>query len=130
MSGKELLERLETFFSSPGLTTAVGEFMRDHIAVFSVIDPELEQPLEYHNIYQKYLSLMEQQLSSFLTTEGLVQEDLVKAITALRDSDAGQSLCIDYLMACSDYLEFLRLVSDFQSCAQMQGDELLETSAE
>eukprot|EP00667_Euglena_gracilis_P028439 EG_transcript_36300 len=102
-----LLPRLEGFFASGPLATAVAQFMRrkiDEEAVFAPgIDPAEEQPHAYFEAHQQYCALVEEELATFLQQAGIPEEE-------------GVRLCVQHgLLAGTEYEEFLELVTQFLS---------------
>ena len=81
-----------------------------------------EHPLRYHELYLQYTAMLEQKLEAFLQENASsVQELLARVASASERSHT----CIDYLLASTEYSEFLNLMLDFRSLSQWDagGDE-------
>lgn len=62
---------VQDYFSSPEFTSAVGEFLSANANAIQFVAQEAEQPLQNHQIFQEYTSVVEQQLQKWLTKESL-----------------------------------------------------------
>eukprot|EP00002_Diphylleia_rotans_P014741 TRINITY_DN2868_c0_g1_i1.p2 TRINITY_DN2868_c0_g1~~TRINITY_DN2868_c0_g1_i1.p2 ORF type:complete len:132 (-),score=41.86 TRINITY_DN2868_c0_g1_i1:905-1300(-) len=105
------LAKLEEFFSSPELTSAIGDFGTRYACKF---DPNVEeQSHEQYQIFQEYIAVVDAQLDAFLTKEGISTDDMFEACNYAKQEKNGASTCVDYLLACADYDNFRCLMYDF-----------------
>ena len=118
--GGQLLQKVELFFSSPEFSGEIGDFMRAHVDVFTQgFDLSAEQPLEYWQVFERYRDMIEAKVGAILKAERMMPEDLYNACERARSVDgAGTCMCLDYLLACAEYENFIRLVADFVSMQQ------------
>ena len=82
-----------------------------------------EHPMEYHEIYLQYTTLLERQVETFMAENGVTIEDIMDAA---RHAPPGVHTCIDYLLASSEYLAFLQLMDDFFCMSQFDCDAPVE----
>ena len=61
-----VLERLEDFFSSPELTSAISDFMTEHSAGVEFRAPDDEQPMGNYEVFRQYSQVGENLLEDFL----------------------------------------------------------------
>ena len=111
-----ILTRLEEFFSSPELTSAIAEFMTENSRELEFRDPNDEQPLQNHDIFRRYSEVVENQLEDFLRRENIDIGEVAEACKRVQGSDAANCVtCIDYLVAATEYNSFMLLAYDFAS---------------
>eukprot|EP00620_Florenciella_sp_RCC1587_P000011 CAMPEP_0182595876 /NCGR_PEP_ID=MMETSP1324-20130603/83123_1 /TAXON_ID=236786 /ORGANISM="Florenciella sp., Strain RCC1587" /LENGTH=155 /DNA_ID=CAMNT_0024813509 /DNA_START=110 /DNA_END=574 /DNA_ORIENTATION=+ len=112
-----VIERLEDFFASPEFTGAIGDFLSKESTKFEVFDLSAEQPLEYYAVFNQYQSMIESAVEAFLQKEGITPKQLYDICET--ESASGNSYsCLDYMVACTEYDDFLRLIADFKSMQQ------------
>mmetsp|Transcript_28815 Transcript_28815/g.81185 ORF Transcript_28815/g.81185 Transcript_28815/m.81185 type:complete len:165 (+) Transcript_28815:69-563(+) len=112
-SDEELMTRLEEFFSGPEFTSAVGDFMSDNVPQLEFVDLTLEQPLKNHGIFTKYNEMVEILLADFLASQSTSAEEVYAACKRLQESGQTTAMvCLDYLLASTEYREFMQLAYD------------------
>ena len=99
---KEMLQALT--YVATGASVLLGTLHMDlYIAVTTATVSLLTGILEYQK-------LVEVNVETFLADKGYVENDI---IVAALQAPPGVHTCIDYLMAATDYMAFLQLMSDF-----------------
>ena len=124
--GARLLQRLEDFFASPEFSTAIGDFMCEHLETFAEgpgLDLSAEQPLSYYAVFDTYRAMIETRIEDVLRTESATPTELYEACERARRAGAGACSCLDYLLACAEYENFIGLVADFASMQQWGGGD-------
>uniref|UniRef100_A0A6V1NIC6 Cilia- and flagella-associated protein 36 n=1 Tax=Heterosigma akashiwo TaxID=2829 RepID=A0A6V1NIC6_HETAK len=111
---QDVLEKIELFFCSADYTSAIGDFMSEHVGTFTAFDLEQEQPLEYYSVFQQYQDLVEAKFEAFVKKEDVSTEVIYAVCRNLHSQDNGASTCIEYLLACTEYEYFLKLMYDFR----------------
>ena len=122
--GAMLLQRVEEFFASPEFSTAIGDFMCEHLETFSEgpgLDLSAEQPLSYYAVFDAYRAMIEARIETVLESESATPTELYEACERARRAGAGACSCLDYLLACAEYENFIGLVADFASMQQWGG---------
>eukprot|EP00193_Tetraselmis_chui_P001496 CAMPEP_0177762140 /NCGR_PEP_ID=MMETSP0491_2-20121128/6182_1 /TAXON_ID=63592 /ORGANISM="Tetraselmis chuii, Strain PLY429" /LENGTH=158 /DNA_ID=CAMNT_0019278167 /DNA_START=69 /DNA_END=545 /DNA_ORIENTATION=+ len=115
VSSTDLVLALEDFFSGAEFTTAVGDFMSANVAELEFKDLDGEQPLKNYDLFKKYNSMIESLLGKFLEENKLEVGAVYEACKQGRESgDATANVCIDYLLACTEYESFMELAYDHQ----------------
>ena len=105
-----VLDALEDFFSEPDFTSAINDFACMHAPTIVPLAEGEEHPIAYHAAFLEYQKLVEVNVETFLADNGYVENDI---IVAALQAPPGVHTCIDYLMAATDYMAFLQLMSDF-----------------
>ncbi|KAJ9530685.1 hypothetical protein QJQ45_014837 [Haematococcus lacustris] len=119
----DLVEALETFFCSPGFTSAVGTYMSENASNLSFVATDETQPIENYNLFLKYQSLIEEHLSIFL--------EVYEVCQAAQGSQVADSLaCLDYLVAASEYEAFMELARDHYEMALYDAGTDMESSSQ
>mmetsp|Transcript_24330 Transcript_24330/g.35387 ORF Transcript_24330/g.35387 Transcript_24330/m.35387 type:complete len:160 (-) Transcript_24330:56-535(-) len=126
----KLLSKIEEFFSSPEYTNALGDFINESLPVFSFFDPEVEQPLEYYEVFQKYQKMTEEMFEGFISEQGIEINEVYEVCRTLCQQDDGASTCIDYLLASTEYEHFLKLVYDFYCMRNLEDGEGIDIDEE
>lgn len=108
-----LISRVEEFFCSPSFTTSVGDFLSSKAGDIEFKDLEEEQPHINFATFQEYQQMVERNLQSFLASEGISQKAVVDACLEAQNSGSGYLTCIDYILACTEYEEFMQLAYDY-----------------
>ncbi|GAX72812.1 hypothetical protein CEUSTIGMA_g267.t1 [Chlamydomonas eustigma] len=112
-STMEFLDKLELFFSNPEFTTALHEFFTKNISDIEFKPIEEEQPLKNHDLYAQYTELVEKQLEAFMSEEGLSTQEVYGACQkALSYGETPWLMCLDYLLASTEYESFMELAYD------------------
>ena len=115
-----LVQALEEYFLSPEFTSSIGNFFSSFIKNHTKSGyHEIVQEGEYthmtHQIFTKYGILIEQHLSTFLSTHSItaskLYQELEKVNAAHGDSKA--FVCLDYILSAADFMSFMHLMSDF-----------------
>ena len=120
----KVLESLEEYCSGPDFTAALSEFFTEHLRDFDGIE-ELEEgddmPAEWYSIFLSYLERMDTKVEEFITgTEiagGTCSSDEVFGIIQ-HFNELGvewPSTCVDYLIACTEYTNFLQMIVDHRA---------------
>eukprot|EP00128_Syssomonas_multiformis_P001287 Colp12_sorted_trinity150504_noHs@28152 len=120
MSDEELLDKLTTYlFTDNGLEEKLTEFGKKHSAAFKDLPRELddavkaEQKLEWQPIYVEFKHILEGLVTSFLSKEGVSDEQFAAIIekhAGNPESQAGEVL--EIITATSEYGVFLQLMLD------------------
>eukprot|EP00753_Platysulcus_tardus_P017077 PLAT6257.1.p1 GENE.PLAT6257.1~~PLAT6257.1.p1 ORF type:complete len:217 (+),score=102.08 PLAT6257.1:40-690(+) len=119
-----VLDRLELFFLTATVTSAISDFVREEAADFELVALDEEQPLQNMDIYRRYTELIERELQRFLDAEGITSRQLYHVLDTLKDVDSTAAACIDYLLASTEYDSFAELVYDFRDMDDwVDGDE-------
>ncbi|KAL6751532.1 hypothetical protein V8C86DRAFT_2776259 [Haematococcus lacustris] len=127
----DLVEALETFFCSPGFTSAVGTYMSENASNLSFVATDETQPIENYNLFLKYQSLIEEHLSIFLVDRGLSAQEVYEVCQAAQGSQVADSLaCLDYLVAASEYEAFMELARDHYEMALYDAGTDMESSSQ
>ncbi|KAJ9530859.1 hypothetical protein QJQ45_028854, partial [Haematococcus lacustris] len=152
----DLVEALETFFCSPGFTSAVGTYMSENASNLSFVATDETQPIENYNLFLKYQSLIEEHLSIFLVDRGLsaqasnpiictwcyrlahqlhylciISTEVYEVCQAAQGSQVADSLaCLDYLVAASEYEAFMELARDHYEMALYDAGTDMESSSQ
>ena len=75
--------------------------------------PRLYVCIRNHDIYTKYTALVERLLQEFVTSKDLSVDQVYDACKRESESaDAGSFLCLDYLLASTEYDSFMQLAYD------------------
>jgi len=115
---EDLILALEEFFSGPQFTTSVGDFMSANVGELEFKDLQAEQPLKNYDVFKRYTTLIELLLGEFLEERQLEVVAVYEACRKGRESgDAAASVCIDYLLACTEYEAFMELAYDHAQLA-------------
>jgi len=120
----KVLESLEEYCSGPDFTAALSDFFTEHLRDFDGIE-ELEEgddmPAEWYSIFLSYLERMDAKVEEFITgTEiagGTCSSDEVFGIIQ-HFNELGvewPSTCVDYLIACTEYTNFLQMIVDHRA---------------
>mmetsp|Transcript_21920 Transcript_21920/g.54269 ORF Transcript_21920/g.54269 Transcript_21920/m.54269 type:complete len:182 (-) Transcript_21920:14-559(-) len=118
-----VLERLEDFFSSPELTSAISDFMTEHSGRVEFRAPGDEQPMGNYDVFRQYSEVVENLLEDFLRRENIEMGVVAEACKRVQGSEAAHAVtCVDYLVAATEYNNFMLLAYDFASLS-FGGDE-------
>lgn len=117
--------QLEAFFCSAQFTSNIGDFMARRGPDLEFKPLEEEQPLRNHDIYKEYTHLVERQLQSFITEQGVSPQAVYEACAKAQADAQGSSwmTCLDYLVACTEYEEFMQLAFDHCSVSTYEPSE-------
>ena len=103
---------LEDFCSLPDFTNFLQEFAQKHCVKFQ--DESEEQPIECYTLWQQFTKHVDSQLDEFLQQNGLEAEKVMASIQRMQEHDQGILSAIDYLLASTDYQEFVNMMLDFK----------------
>ena len=102
---------LEDHVSSPEFTNFLQEFIDKYAESF---EEKEEHDLEYYEIYKEYVKMIEGQLEKFLAANGLEEEAVFASCSRVQEMDAQCLSCIDYLVASSEYTEFIQMMLQYK----------------
>ena len=96
----------------PDFTTFLQEFTQEHSLKFN--EDSEEQPLECYSLWQSFTEHVDGQLEIFLKDNGLEQDSVYASLDRMKHVDPGLLSSIDYLIASSDYQEFVYMMLEFK----------------
>lgn len=102
-----IVEAVLQFVRSPMWTTPVQNFIDSNCVYF---DNEEELKLEYTAIHQKFRTLIEDVLESFLSELGTDAETMIKACEENKESDPKVGRFLHYLLALDDFRSFRKMM--------------------
>lgn len=127
-SSSSVVDALESHFFSGTTTDRLNEFLSAHAETFRSTRPTdgSAYSLEQHNLYLAYISLVESILSSFTESSGLSAEVVFSECKAQLDAGNPKAvMCIDYILACTEFEGFEAIMNDFLQMAEYDAGEEL-----
>uniref|UniRef100_A0A7S2SRL1 BART domain-containing protein n=1 Tax=Rhizochromulina marina TaxID=1034831 RepID=A0A7S2SRL1_9STRA len=118
-----LITELENFFSSPDFTTRVGDFIGENVHRVQLVAVDQEQPLENFQAFREYQQLVEECIDEFMAAQGTSQEELHDLLKLCKDQGVDSIICLDYMLASTEYASFLALMADFAGMCQWDPPE-------
>ena len=112
----KIVEALEDHFSDGQITTELSNYLfSDDLegVVCSVTEGE-DHPTQNYEAYMRYSDLIESILMAFAQEHNVEEEELVNACNEAAETQQGRYTCVDYILAATDYICFLALVSDYR----------------
>eukprot|EP00756_Hemistasia_phaeocysticola_P002916 Hpha_TRINITY_DN11960_c0_g1::TRINITY_DN11960_c0_g1_i1::g.20886::m.20886 len=112
------MERIDAFFCSGELTSALRDFLEDGEGggAVELLGLEEEQPLHNHEAFRRYGDMMESLLGRFLSEEGISNEEVVKLCRVEDEEGTGlRFLCVEFILATVEYSLFLQIVADHRA---------------
>eukprot|EP00002_Diphylleia_rotans_P016914 TRINITY_DN3288_c0_g2_i1.p1 TRINITY_DN3288_c0_g2~~TRINITY_DN3288_c0_g2_i1.p1 ORF type:complete len:126 (-),score=30.50 TRINITY_DN3288_c0_g2_i1:174-551(-) len=109
--GSSLESKLESFFISSDLSKLVETFGNAHCSKFA--NPTGEYTHEQYDLYQKYVAMIEEALEGFIKKEKIDKKQIYDLCSKGTSEAQERSSCMDVINACTDYLQFAQLMSDF-----------------
>eukprot|EP00759_Apiculatamorpha_spiralis_P013939 PhF_6_TR20693/c0_g1_i2/m.29767 len=111
-----LIHVLEDYFSDGSVTTQIANFLfSDDLKDIIVDFPDgQDHPPQNYEAYMKYSDLIEGLLVAFTQENDVEGEYLVGACYEASEKYNGVYTCVDYILAATDYVCFLALVSDYR----------------
>ncbi len=67
-----------------------------------------------YEIFKEYTKLIESQLVAFIEETKYSEEEVYLACSRIKDYDEQMLICLDYLLASTEYEEFYNLIMDFK----------------
>ena len=111
-----ILEWVEAFVTSDAFNTDLADFISRHVDEFAGVVEVAEHRLEWHELYQEFLSLSETRIERFLEGKGYTSVDFQRACEAElerceRDHrHSRRSFFIQLLLACTEYEQFVKMM--------------------
>ena len=107
------------------------EFFAEHAATFKDAPAEIagEQNLEYYSLFQQYLRLYENVLSSYIRSLSVSVEDFYDELAAVKGDPTIKNKkllhFVNYLLACTDYPSFYKVMTRAAKKLdkELQGDD-------
>lgn len=112
----KIVSLLEDYTSNPNFTDKINAFLSQNCKSIDEIKLESDShTINNHNIYKKYLSLIESELEDFLKISNLNEEEVFKACLIMKDYDENYLVCLDYILASVEYEYFYNLIIDYKN---------------
>lgn len=91
-----------------------------------------EQSLECYSLWQTFKNMVDERLQQFISeqVEGVTNDMILESLERVKEAEPGMLSCIDYLMACSEYTDFLNLMLDFKEGYEYEYQEENEGEGE
>ncbi|KAF4726442.1 hypothetical protein FOZ62_002055 [Perkinsus olseni] len=102
----EFFAALELKCTSGKFTDAVSKFIFDHADTFDDRDLDQDIPLDWHNIFLAYQSLIEDEIKSVLDTHRVSDEEFATYLEVIVEKDTAGLFAIDYITAGLDFEDF------------------------
>ncbi|CDW79158.1 UNKNOWN [Stylonychia lemnae] len=115
-----LVGKLEDYCSSGEFTQIMQEFGELHCMKFEATE---EQDLDCYTIYQEYCKLLDNKLEEFLKNEGIRAEDMYKSCQRVQQMESGSLMCLEWILASTDYIEFVLMMLQFREAKEWANDE-------
>lgn len=128
----QLAAALESFFAE-GMHLTLQRFVADNKAKFVALQPGGTEEQSHSNfvLFQQFSVLVESELASFLEQRGLSTDKLWQVVKAAHEGgEADLAPHLNYLLASTEYLQFVQLFADYSGFAPGGGDEAETTEAD
>lgn len=97
----------------------IREFTSEHSGKFS--DSE-EQTMECHSVWKSFGKRIEALLKDFLENEQIEYSQVEESLNRVSQVDPEVLMCLDYLVAATDYEDFVSLMLEFQEINAWQNE--------
>ncbi|KAF4654941.1 hypothetical protein FOZ61_007860 [Perkinsus olseni] len=102
----EFFAALELECTSGKFTDAVSKFIFDHADTFDDRDLDQDIPLDWHNIFLAYQSLIEDEIKNVLDAHRVSDEEFATYLEVIAEKDTAGLFAIDYITAALDFEDF------------------------
>lgn len=105
-----VLGLVEEACTDPGFLTEISDFAAKHASRFD--DREDDHPIPWTISWNEYRELVEHRLERLMEKERISSAELASFCEYVADAEPHALVCVDYLLACVDYLGFVQLMLD------------------
>jgi hypothetical protein len=111
-----LIEKVRDFCESNTFEGEFEEFARQHQDLFMkllTMERGDEHPVEFYDVYNRYLSIFEGRIERFVTQLGFVPKDFFDECKGVLEDDdvvGSERFFIEFLLASSEYDSFIMLM--------------------
>ena len=100
----------------------MSDFASEHANKF--VGEDEEQPLECFSLFKQFQAEIDKRLEKFIQSQEmqLSNEQIMESLKRIQGHDEGALMCLDYLLAATDYEDFIVIMLDFQDIYAYQPD--------
>ena len=102
----QILISLEQFITEPEFICGVETLLNTNLHLFE----SGEQSIQCYEVFQQFTNLLDKQLQNFINKTGVSEQEVFTNCKNLYEQDPNALTCFEYIIAASEYKDFLELM--------------------